>query len=450
MRRYALSLIVLLGAAPAAAQIIAPPPRSAAARVRTPDPNRTTHELTLNADVLSGHDNNVSPDGATGTVSGPRQSSFTSVFGSNLRYLRTHGGASQEATARAFMNQFRNIGLRPLFGGDVSLRATQPLARRTTLMGRYQSEYSPMLAFRSVGTPTTPEVADGITVRDIFNPTSGLTQQKTLNHSGLLVLSQDWSSRNRSNVSATYTHRVYEHNYTMRSATAEVRHSWEFLRHTSMRASYRRTSQVIEQVAGGERPLDSDTLTMGLEWRKDFSRTRSMVISGGPSANYIKTVRALDNTPLEYLSPSGYLSFRMDLARTWSVSTDFRRQNSFIEGVVRQSFITDATSVSLGGDLFWGVGLSLTGQYSTGTPNRGEVGSYKSGNGTLQFRYGLGSCCSVVASQSYYFHRLHDLASLTEGFPSQFERNAVRVGMTMQLPLHGTPSPASSLTPGRN
>lgn len=449
MRWSVFPLIALLGTAPAVAQIIAPPPRSAPSRARTTDPNRTTNVLTLNVDFLSGHDDNVSPEGATGNLNGPRQSSFTSVFGSNIRYLRTRGRSSQEMTARAFMNQFRNIGIRPLIGGDVSLRATQPVAQRATLMSRFQSEYSPMLAFRTLEVPATPDGTDGIAA-DAFNPTSGLTQQKTLNRSAVLVLSQDWSSRNRSTLSATYTHRVYEHSFTLRSAMVDARHSWEFIRRFSVRADYRRTSQVIEQVSGEERPLDSDMVTLGLEYRKDFSRTRSMVISGGPSANSIKTVRAIDNTPLAYVTPSGYLSFRMDIVRSWSLSTDFRRQNSFVEGLTRQSFITDAVSTSLGGDLFGGLALSLTGQYSVGAPNRGEVGSYKSGNGTLQFRYGIGSCCSVVASQSYYFYRLQDLSSVTEGIPSRFERNAVRVGMTMLLPLHGTPSPAPSLAPGRN
>jgi opacity protein-like surface antigen len=60
---------------------------------------------------------------------------------------------------------------------------------------------------------------------------------------------------------------------------------------------------------------------------------------------------------------------------------------------------------------------------------------------TLGFRFLLTDSLAATAGYYYYFHRYSNPGALPEGFPAEYDRQAVRVGLTMFFPLAGTASP---------
>jgi hypothetical protein len=64
---------------------------------------------------------------------------------------------------------------------------------------------------------------------------------------------------------------------------------------------------------------------------------------------------------------------------------------------------------------------------------------------SLQFRVSLTDTIAATANYYYYYHRYSNPASLPEGFPADYDRHAVRVGLTLWVPFIGT-SPAARPT----
>jgi hypothetical protein len=229
-----------------------------------------------------------------------------------------------------------------------------------------------------------------------------------------------------------------------------VTHSWEVRRPFSLLLGYRysnETSQVSQQP---EHPTESHLATLGLEWRKRLSPRRTISFSGGSGAMHVQTISTVEDRPLDYVAPAIFGRARLDLARTWSISADARRDVTVLEGVTRQSFLTDMVSLWLGGYVGRTWAVAVNGSMSRGAPHEGESGAYQATTGTAQVQYAFSSCCSLIGNYTYYSHLLLDLASVPLGFPRRYERNALRVGMTLGLPLYGRSTGTRQPQTGRN
>jgi hypothetical protein len=172
--------------------------------------------------------------------------------------------------------------------------------------------------------------------------------------------------------------------------------------------------------------------------RKRLTRTKTLIFSGGPAASAVKTVRAVDGSSLEYVAPSGFGSIRLDIGRTWSLSGDWRREASVLDGLTPQTFLTNHVGLSIGGDLPGSLRFAANGTYMNGLPHEGENGSFKAFSGIMQLEYELTRCCSIVGHYTYSHHLLRQIEDVPSGFPLDYERNAVRLGMTVRLPLYSS------------
>ena len=61
---------------------------------------------------------------------------------------------------------------------------------------------------------------------------------------------------------------------------------------------------------------------------------------------------------------------------------------------------------------------------------------YQAYSGAAQLRYALARCCAVTADYDYYYYKLHDVVR-PAGLPEEYDRNAIRVGLSLWLPLYG-------------
>ena len=58
----------------------------------------------------------------------------------------------------------------------------------------------------------------------------------------------------------------------------------------------------------------------------------------------------------------------------------------------------------------------------------------------LGFRFMFTDSLAATANYYYYYHRYSNPGALPAGFPAEYDRQAVRIGLTVFVPLAGTTS----------
>jgi hypothetical protein len=196
-------------------------------------------------------------------------------------------------------------------------------------------------------------------------------------------------------------------------------------------------SRRSSETALGSYPTDAQTFGAGLRFLNRLSPTRQWTVSVGGRAARVDTIRSIDRVPLEYVTPSAFGGVQFDFGRTWALTADAHRDIQTLQGLTSQSFITDAVNLAIGGNVGRTLVIALGGDHLQGRAHEGDRGSFQSTGFTGQLQYALSRCCAVVGSYAYYAHRLYDISTLTANYPSRFDRNTLRVGFTVEIPLAG-------------
>jgi hypothetical protein len=441
------------------AQVLQPPPRSArpirglfgAAR-RAPNPDRPEHQFSVNVDFLGGYEDNVSPEGGIVTDPlAPRQSGTSALFSTSGRYNYGTAVRYVRVDGRGYMNSFRNLDLRPMFGGDVSVNGTTNLGSKAGVTTTASLRYQPTFTLGAINASSPQVLSGGAAPTD---PTTGVSEISQSSGDVTSTFTYNWSIRNRTNAAVGYSRQRVQSNLLVqsRSYVASAGHGWDLSRSFGLLFSYQLSNHESRQPGAVARPVESQQAQAGVEFRKSISPTRRMIFNGGAGAMRVETLSFADSVsrPFEYTAPSYFGGVRMDLGRTWAVTADARRDVTVLDGITQQTFLTDMLAVWVGGNIgsSWVAAVSATA--SQGRPHQGEVGSYESANATAQLQYAVARCCSVFGSYSYYNHRLRDLSTIPAGFPSTFDRNAMNVGVTVWLPLFGSFPAGRPATTGRN
>ena len=431
-------------------QVLEAPPRSSGGLFggrRPIDPNRSHQELTLSVHALGGYDDNLSPEGLPVTVEPyrPRESGYTGLVAGSLRYWRGYTARSFEANARVNFTSYSALVSGSVVGGDAVIRGTTSLGARTSLTGSGRTEYRPTF---TLGQPDLLADSLGASAPQEVDATQGVSELASWTTAATVGLQHNWTRRHRTSVGYDGSQRRFASDAGLDSLShaAMLAHTWDFLRTTGIRLSYRYADDEVEVQGVGDRPLKSHAAELGLTWRKAVSPTRSVSFSGGGGATHVRTVVGPEALRLEYTVPSAFGLARLDLGRTWTLSSDYRRSVSFLEGISQESFVIHSALLSVAGQTGRRVAVALTGNFSTGDAPEGRVGSFESLTGTFQVSYAIRRWISVVSNYSYYSHLLRGTTVVPAGFPTRFERNAIRVGVTISVPLYGT-FPAGSQAP---
>jgi hypothetical protein len=153
---------------------------------------------------------------------------------------------------------------------------------------------------------------------------------------------------------------------------------------------------------------------------------------------------------LDYWVPTGLAKVIVDFGRSWSVTADYRRAVSTLQGVSVSSFPGHAVSVRTDGTIGSKIEAAFSGAFSNGESGGGQdSSSYSAYSGSAQMRYALSRCCAATVQYDYYHYRLSQFTILPLGFPPEYDRNAIRVGFTLWLPLYGSYGATESGARGR-
>jgi hypothetical protein len=453
MNAFRVSAVVLLAstvAGGAQAQILERPERPIRGLfggTRTTDPDQTRQTLTLNLDSLGGYDDNLTPVETSGIDSlTSRPSGYTGFAAAGLRYGRDSKASTLEIRGRGYLNSFRNVGITPSFGADLQAHLTTSLDQRKRhqlqLGGAARSD-----PFYSPGTlgPLRADFAPGALPGE--NPANGFYTRRSLSSDASMSLTSRWSTHNTVTAGYRYVMRDFQDDLGDSSDhSASVEYVRSLGRRTGLRTGYRHSrSTLVDQLE--QRRFDQDIVEAGLQHEQRLTRTRRLILGFGVGASSVDTTDARSRAPIDYILPSGYGRALIDLGRTWNVAGEYRRALSMLEGLTLQPFVTDAAMARLGGLVARRAEIAFWTAYSNGASAPGTVGTFDSYTAAAQLRYWITPSWSAVVGHSFYAYRTHGIADLPRGFADTLNRNALRVGMTFDLPLYGsaaTPNPPAA------
>jgi hypothetical protein len=429
-------------AADAAAQIVQRPTRPYRGLFGggpPPDPNRSRSELTFTGSVLSGYDTWLSPGGSTVPTdpTQERHSGRALTGEAALSYFRGRTQRSVSVAGRVRSNGYSGIDAESTLGGSGVVAGQTNLGRVTQLRVSQNVSYEPTLVLGGqapIGIDASTPVA---TPTDV---SSGYLEQRSWSSSSFVNLDRRWTARHTTQIGVAYSRQTYLDGLgnDTRSSTANAMHSWSFSRTSNIRAQYLFNDSDFESIGGLSTPMTNQNVELLFGYNKRLSPTRQLQIEGGGGATHVSTLSALDRSELSYWMPSGRGSISWDVGRSWSIGGSYSRSASVLQGVSLTSFATDAATVSVSGLINSRMEASISANYSNGRSGGADTtGRFETYRGSLQLLYALSRCCATTVNYDYYVYGFQNVADLPSSFPSDFDRQAIRVGFTVWLPLYG-------------
>jgi opacity protein-like surface antigen len=393
------------------------------------DPNRDRQELTLTASVLGGYEDFIVPGTQEGETFTPATggTAYSGTTNASLRYWRGRAARSFSANVHGESRFYSLANIDPTLGGGVDLAANTQAGRKNMFGVTQMFSYEPSLAFGAYG-PLTQTVApselpgaDG----------TGFLDQQSWSSSSAVNAQRRWTTRQTTTGTFMYLSRRFLNDlgYDSDTRAADARYSWNMRRTLDLDLTYRYSHAEVEDPNGSGLPVKDQTVDAGLSYSRRLSPTRT----------YVTTQDPITRAAIDYWTPAGHGMVRVDLGRSWAVGVDYRRAVSVLPGLTLQSFATDAASVRANGRFGRRFEAMLSGAFSNGHAGYGDnPARYESYSGNAQLHIALSRCCAATINYDYYYYNLDQVATVPTGIPNQYDRNTVRVGLSLWVPLFGT------------
>jgi len=403
-------------------------------------------ELSLSANVLFGYDDNLTAGYGTGagSISGPVASGSTGYLDGTLDYFRGNRLRSMEVHATGDLRAYPAYLDQPAPGGTAALGGRTTIGRDLTLRASERIGYEPLFNAFSSGA-TSGALPPGMSESA---PETGLFERRSFSSHSLVGLHRQWGG---DSASLTYWYKLQEFTEDDYgdSQAHDVRTEYrrELKRGLMARAEYEYVNREYVAADGASLPTREHRLEAGPDIEQVFSRRRYLNLRLGAGASHVAAVSAASGQPYESWVPVGSAELLLGLSPHWSVEGGYRRDFSTFQGVTDEVYGTDTAYIRTGGLVTGQTDLRLGATYSnwrtavaSGVDDRFHVYG-----ASLQVVIPLTTRLAAYAGYLYYHHRYSNPASLPTGFPSEYDRHAVRIGMTLWVPVVGSP-PRAPLT----
>jgi hypothetical protein len=406
-----------------------------------PDPQGSRQELSVTFNALGGYDDNASVgEGANIPSATPTGGSSTGTFDANLTYLYGSVNRSLSLHAGAGLSTYGNAAVDPSQNFSLGVTGSTRVGSRTTLSVvdnlRYTSLYrldTPLTdAIPVEDLPTTDSAVFGLGDRSSVTNALSASIEQRVSRTGALTGSYGFTTTSF----PEGTNGGYEaHN-------AGARYAQQVGRWTSIHAEYDYGKTQFGFVQGDDegRPLDSHQIAGGLSWQRRLSPRRTFFVSFSGGAMRLESLTGTGPTQTLYQiwTPFGEFSTRLDLGRDWNLGAQYRRGAQTLGGLSTEAFVNDAGTFTLSGLLTRRLDVAFIAGVARGATASGvdTNSTYLTTTGSTQLRFALSRMLSTVVSYHYYHYNFHDTV-LPEGLAPVFGRNAVRVGVSVWLPLYG-------------
>jgi hypothetical protein len=447
----AAALLGAIAPRPAASQTLDRPPRMFRGLFggAPPDPDRARTELTLQTNALFGYDENAAQELGLVSPQDPRlaQSASSALGEARLRYW--HGRTAQNISVegRGYVNGYSDLGLGAQAGGGVHVSAATRLGRRVSLVAGQSVSSDPSFYLNN---QLGPPAGDSPTP-NFGNPTYGFTERRVLAADSTVALERQFGRRSNMNVGYNYSTRRYS-DFDLGGGNSDVHtanagYSKQLGRSMAMRGEYVFNRTTVIDFAGVSRDIQNQSISGGPSYSRQVGRERHVSASFNLGAIYVDTVGQLSDERFRYWAPYYGGSASIDLGRSWALRGNASRNVTVLDGATRQEFLSNNVSALLSGYVGPRVDLSLSGAYNGGESNAelGVTGRFSLYQITAQARVAVSQLLALVAVYDRYSYSFDGNVDLPEGYPPGYTRNAIRIGVTLWLPLVGSYAPE---TPG--
>ena len=424
----------------AGAQVLERPQRPEP-RGETREETRDWHRVTLTANTLGSYDDNLTAGQSAFNDELTSLTGYTGYADTTLRFDQGKGSRLFDVSGRAYVNAFRNAGVTPKYGADALAHFVAGTRNRIELFqGVRNDPYYTIGGFSGLR-----QSADFAGSPD-DNPLNSSSSRRSWALASRADFTSQWSPRNQLGLSYIYDSRDYRDQLgDSRAGAGSFFYKRNLGRLSSLKLSYGYAdSQLLEQT--GWVPLQTHSAEGGFDLEHRFSRSRRMLLSFGGGAIRAFTRERLTREDVNLWVPAAYGNMRVDWARTWGISADYRRSVSSVQGISADAFATDAALVRMGGLVGRRVELTFSTGYVAGRTPTAGAGSYENYTSTAQVRLELTNTWSAVVGYDHYQYDLSGIDPILRQLPTDVQRNAVRVGLTMDLPLA---APREPRTPGK-
>jgi hypothetical protein len=395
----------------------------------------------LTANLLGGYDDNLTAalGSGAGTAPDAMVSGATASADATLAYFRGNSLKSFRFDASGSLMGYPDNLENPAPGGSVGAEARTPMGRRFQLSLSQRAAYAPLFNVLSPGSGAGP-LPPGVVQP---SPTTGLFERNSWSSSTGASLEGRWSRRDSTTLGYTYSVQQFTDD--------DYGDNWWH----NITAGYRRmlTSQVK---AGSDyryrngKYADADdffrpTIEHRIEGVAEFigapSRRRSYTLLVAAGAGYLKSVNT-QGVRFDSWVPVGRARLTFDVSPTWLVEGGYQREFSLLQGVTDDVYATDTASLMTSGMLSRRVSLQIGATYSNWdtTAASGVNDDMNVYGASLGVRVLLAKSLAANAGYYYYYHRYSNPGSLPAGFPAEYDRQAVRVGLAMFFPIAGSAS----------
>ena len=408
---------------------------------RSRDGGPSRQDVSFTANILAGYDDNLTAGLGSGAGTSPDAmvSGTTASVDGTLSYFRGNSLRSFSLDASGSLMGYPDNLDDPAPGGSVTADVRTPMGRSLSLSLSQRAAYVPLFNVLSPGAGTGPLPPDVVQP----SPTTGLFERNSWSSTSGVSLEGRWGRRDSTTIA---------YSYRMQEFTDDDYgdNTWQ-----DVTAGYRRilTSQVMAgpeySYRSGEYTDSSDlvrpTTEHQIEGVAEFvgapSRRRSYSLLVAAGAGYLASVNASGSAFNAWL-PIGRARLTFNVSPTWLIDGGYQRDLSLLQGVTDDVYTTDTASVRTSGMLNRRVSLQLGATYSNWvTPVASGVNDDMNVYGaSVGFRFLLTKALAATAGYYYYYHQYSNPAALPEGFPAEYDRQAVRVGLTMFFPLAGSSS----------
>jgi hypothetical protein len=397
--------------------------------------------------VLGGYDDNLTTGLGTGAGTAPTAmaSGPTASLDGTLGYVRGNTLRSIRMDTTGTLTGYPGYLDHPVAGGVANVGARTTVGRNMTFRASERVGYEPFFNVFSPGAsgaPLPPGIGEAV-------PATSLFERRSLSSNSSVSVDGRWSRRDSTSLSYSYNVQQFTNDDYGDSTSLNVATGYRRRLATGVRAraDYGYTNLDYTDSDQVARPTRQHRIEGGAEIETALSRRRHLTFSLAAGAGYIESVSSTDRQPYHAWIPTGSGSATLALSPTSSVDGGYRRDFSLFQGVTDEVYTTDTAFLTTGGLVTARTDLRVGATYSNWkTPIASGVNDTLNVYGaSLQVRVLFTDTLAATAGYYYYYQRYSNPGSLPAGFPAEYNRSTVRVGLTVRVPLVGTPTPPPTM-----
>jgi hypothetical protein len=401
---------------------------------RSADPD-SRQILNFTVSLAEGYNDDSSPylstvvDPSAGHAGG-----LQTLLVANANYVRRGTNAQFAVNSASALAYYNDLSETRNLSHSVGVGFTAQLSPRMSLLFNQGAAYSPSYLYGLFPVDATVDPGDQLPVA----PEYSVQTRETYSYNTSLGLTHSFTRRNRLSLSGdfSYTDYVQESDayQDLRVAGLRAQFGRNVKRNTALTVGYRlRTGNV----GFGLEPTTEHGVDVGINHDRPLSATRRAFVDlrFGASAVDLPPSAAtlLSATGRRYLA-NGEAAFGYQFSRGWQTRAMYRRGMDYVPALTDPVY-TDGVSANVDGMIGQRVDMTISGGYSSGESVFQNTSTFDTYNGEFRIRYAVNRTFAAYVQYLYYVYDFGGNTQLAPGLVPRLERNAVRVGFMLWVPV---------------